>query len=678
MTCGHFKTDSYICGVKDSSTYRKPVTALLFGSFNPLHEGHLAIIRYIVGNYPDCRAGLVVSPESPFKKGMGSSGDSRLDAVRKSVKESGLDIDVLDVEFSLPKPLYTIGTLRYLRETHPEREYVLVVGADCLAQILQWHEGNELLREFEVWAYPRAGYDVEATAAHLNSLEGTRGVAILRGEMHNISSTEIRKSEEYDVIVIGGGITGVGVARDCALRGLKTLLLEKADMTNGATGRNHGLLHSGARYAVGDPESARECMAECTVIKRIAPHCVEPVGGLFLTLPQDDLAYQPKFVKACEDAGIPAQVMDPEEVLRMDPSVNPSVIGAVMVPDAAVDPFTLTLANSYDACNHGTRVMVNHKVTGFLVSNGKVQGVTALDTVSGERKTFYSAMVVNAAGIWGADVAALAGVKINMYPAKGSLLVFGHRVNRLILNRCRKASDADILVPGGNVSLLGTTSSRASFKEIDDIRPTPDEVDLLLREGALLSPALKSTRILRAYSGVRPLVACDDDGSGRGISRGVALLDHSSRDGLEGFITITGGKLTTYRLMAEMATDLVCLHLGIDRKCLTARRVLPELKVHVPRLGGKMICGCQGVTDKEIQYAVENMGVRDLESLRRRTRLGMGTCQGVFCAKRAAGMLPEPDIEGFLRKRWKGVYPVAWGDTLKEAQLTQWTYKKLL
>lgn len=663
--------------MKDFSTDLKPKEALLFGSFNPLHEGHLAILKYILEKVPGCRAGLVVSPESPFKKGMGSSGRSRLDAVREAVAGSGLDIDVLDVEFSLPGPLYTIDTLRHLRDTDPGTEYVLVVGADCLAQILQWHEGRELLREFEVWAYPRAGYDVEAACRELNALEGTRKVTVLNGEMHDVSSTEIRKSEEYDVIVIGGGITGAGVARDCALRGLKTLLLEKADMTNGATGRNHGLLHSGARYAVGDPESAKECMSECTIIKRIAPHCVEPTGGLFLTLPQDDIAYQARFVEACGEAGIPAQVLDPDEALRIDPSVNPSAIGAVLVPDAAVDPFALTLANSFDACNHGAKVLVNHEVTGFLISNGQVQGVTALDTAGGRQKTFYSRMVVNAAGIWGAGVAALAGINIRMYPAKGSLLVFGHRVNKLILNRCRKASDADILVPGGNVSLLGTTSSRASFEEIDDIRPTPGEVDLLVREGSLLSPELKRTRILRAYSGVRPLVSPDDDSSGRSISRGVSLLDHSTRDGLEGFITITGGKLTTYRLMAEMATDLVCRHLGVDRICLTARRVLPELKVNTPRLGGKMICGCQGVTDLEIQYAIDNMGVRDLESLRRRTKLGMGTCQGVFCARRAAKMLPEPDVEGFLRKRWKGVYPVAWGEALKEAQLTQWTYRKM-
>ena len=92
------------------------------------------------------------------------------------------------------------------------------------------------------------------------------------------------KKKEYDVIVIGGGATGAGTARDCAMRGLKTLLVERLDFTAGATGRNHGLLHSGARYAHTDPESAAECIKENMILRRIARHCVEDTGGLFITL----------------------------------------------------------------------------------------------------------------------------------------------------------------------------------------------------------------------------------------------------------------------------------------------------------------------------------------------------------------------------------------------------------
>ena len=97
--------------------------------------------------------------------------------------------------------------------------------------------------------------------------------------------------KEYDVIVVGGGVTGACTARDCALRGLKTLLVEREDLCDGASGRNHGLLHSGARYAVNDPEGACECIIENKILKKIASNCVEATGGLFISLPEDGLEW---------------------------------------------------------------------------------------------------------------------------------------------------------------------------------------------------------------------------------------------------------------------------------------------------------------------------------------------------------------------------------------------------
>ncbi|MBQ9820404.1 MAG: FAD-dependent oxidoreductase, partial [Bacteroidales bacterium] len=146
------------------------------------------------------------------------------------------------------------------------------------------------------------------------------------------------KPNEFDVIIIGGGITGAGTQRDCAMRGLRTLLIERSDIATGATGRNHGLLHSGARYAVNDAESAEECIRENMILRRIAAHCVEETEGLFITLPEDDLAYQETFIASCLKAGIRAERIDPAEARRMEPSVNPDLIGAVKVPDGSVDP----------------------------------------------------------------------------------------------------------------------------------------------------------------------------------------------------------------------------------------------------------------------------------------------------------------------------------------------------
>ena len=383
------------------------------------------------------------------------------------------------------------------------------------------------------------------------------------------------KENEFDVIIIGGGITGAGTARDCALRGMRVLLIERHDIATGATGRNHGLLHSGARYAVTDRESATECIEENMILRKIASHCVDETDGFFITLPEDDLAYQAKFVESCRAAGIRADIIDPAEAIRLEPSVNHSLIGAVRVPDGSVDPFRLCASNMLDAKLHGAKVLVYHEVTEIIKEQDTVRGVKAVNTLTGEKLEFYAPVTVNACGIWGHAIAQMAGVNIGMFPAKGALLIFAHRVNNIVINRCRKPANADILVPGDTVCVIGTTSTHIPFDQCDDMRVTPEEVDLLMSEGAKLAPGLAHTRILRAYAGVRPLVSADNDPSGRNISRGIVCLDHESRDGLKGFITITGGKLMTYRLMAEQATDAVCRKLGNPSACTTAITPLP-------------------------------------------------------------------------------------------------------
>lgn len=514
----------------------------------------------------------------------------------------------------------------------------------------------------------------------------------------------------YDVIVIGGGITGAGVARDCTMRGLKVLLVEKYDLTNGATGRNHGLLHSGARYAVTDRESATECIQENMTLRKIARHCVEETDGLFITLPEDDILYQQTFVDACRNAGIRADIIAPKEAIRLEPAVNPTLIGAVRVPDASIDPFRLTAANVLDARLHGATVLTYHEVTRLIINNGRVEGVVMRDNITGEMREAHAQLTINAAGIWGHLIAEMADVPLNMFPAKGALLIFGHRVNQMVINRCRKPANADILVPDDAVCVIGTTSDRVSYDVIDHLKVTPEEVDILISEGEKLAPALATTRILRAYAGVRPLVAADNDPSGRNISRGIVLLDHEKRDGLGGFITITGGKMMTYRLMAELATDLACKKLGVNKACETAEKPLPGSEEECSKKGlsterlaeeGRhgtltslipadtimdkaLVCECEEVSVGEVMHATEKLHVHNLMNLRRRTRVGMGTCQGELCTCRAANLTckanvqeSEEGLKELLNERWKGNRPVAWGQALSEAQLTATIYQGL-
>ena len=186
---------------------------------------------------------------------------------------------------------------------------------------------------------------------------------------------------------------------------------------------------------------------------------------------------------------------------------------------------------------------------------------------------------------------------------------------------------------------------------------------------------------------MRPLVAADDDPSGRSISRGIVCLDHAQRDGIDGLVTITGGKLMTYRLMAEMATDRVCAKLGVSAPCTTAATPLPRTIDRSFPEGSEdstLVCECEGITLGEIRSAVRNFSLTSLEDLRRRTRVGMGTCQGTYCIRKAARALAQAQgragdeaalEKAYLDERWKGMMPVGWGDTLREMEFMQRVYK---
>ena len=137
-----------------------------------------------------------------------------------------------------------------------------------------------------------------------------------------------------EVLVIGGGATGAGVAWDAALRGFDVVLVDRADLAEGTSGRFHGLLHSGGRYVVKDPVAADECVAENPILRRVIPDCIEDTGGLFVTTPDDDPAYGDQFLEGCQRAGLPTEEIGVGDALRMEPRLNPGIKRAFTVPDA--------------------------------------------------------------------------------------------------------------------------------------------------------------------------------------------------------------------------------------------------------------------------------------------------------------------------------------------------------
>ncbi len=504
---------------------------------------------------------------------------------------------------------------------------------------------------------------------------------------------------ETQVLIIGGGATGTGLARDLALRGVHCLLLEKRDLAVGASGGNHGLLHSGARYVCSDPHAAVECREEGAILKRVAPHLIEDTGGLFVAVQGDDERYVADFPALCAKSGVPCRSLSPREARELEPAVAPDCFAAYAVPDAAVDPFMLCLDNMAQACALGSRLLRNARVIALRRSNGRVVAAQVLDENTGQTIEVLAELVVNASGAWAGIVAGLAGVSLEVLFSMGSLIVTQDRIAHRVLNRLRKASDSDILVPGGTVSILGTTSERIAHPDL--ARPTVAEVDRMIEEGARMAPILARTRYIRAYAGVRPLVRLSPPAEGaddREVSRGFALLDHAEQ-GVENFLTITGGKLTTYRLMAEKAADMVCAKLGVTTPCRTRTEPLPSSAggrwtepgraarawVEKRHADDAVLCECEmvsaGVVDEIVQNLGDMRGRSVLKAVSQRSRVGKGPCQGGFCGPRITGHLYDTgvlqgvqglhELKHFIERRWRGKTPVLWGPPLMQAELQE-------
>lgn len=488
--------------------------------------------------------------------------------------------------------------------------------------------------------------------------------------------------------MVGGGATGAAIGRDLAMRGAQVLLAEAGDLASGASGGNHGMLHSGGRYAVTDQEVAAECASESTVLKRIASFCIEDTGGMFVALDEDDIGYADRFLKGCKGSGVRADEIGVSEALKEEPNLARDIRAAIAVPDASIDPFFLTWGTIVSAREAGATVLTHTPLTSFKVEGGRI--TRAFLGRGSRRRTVRPEMVVNATGAWCSRVAAMAGVEIKMQLDKGSMVVFNGRVVNGLVNRLRPPGDGDIMVPHRSSSILGTTSGPG---DLDDVRATRQEVESLWSTACRSFPGLAAARAIRAYAGIRPLL--NVGGQGRQASRGFSIMEHAD-DGVDNLVTVVGGKLTTCRLMAQKASDVVMSRLGRSGPCRTmSEEILPpgrdegsgfQEAVMTGKygsyaggiirdctsspLGWEEACSCESVSWGELEHFALSDEVRSAGDLMRRTRAGMGYCQAGLCAFRMASALPHVDpmeeTERYLAERWKGIHPVLEGEQLRQ------------
>jgi glycerol-3-phosphate dehydrogenase len=429
---------------------------------------------------------------------------------------------------------------------------------------------------------------------------------------------------------------------------------------------------------------------------------------MFVKRPEDTEEYFREKLEGCRACDIPVEVLSAEEAREREPYLAADIEKAIAVPDAAIDPFRLCVANAASAIEHGARVSTHTEVTDVLVEDGAVVGVEVSHEDDASTERIDADHVVNATGAWAGQVGDMAGVDVEVRPSKGVMTVMNTRQVDTVINRCQPKGNADIVVPHETACILGTTD-----EEVEDPEDYPEEgweVDLMIEKLSELVPILAEARTLRSFWGVRPLY--EPPGTGTedptDITRDFFLLDHADRDDLPGMTSIVGGKLTTYRMMAEDIADHVCGRLGVDAECRTAdvplpgsedfsvlRNYMDEFGLRSPvgrrsvqRLGSRadevlgvdgpnpVVCECEAVTRAELHDAIDDAG-SDLNAVRLRTRASMGNCQGGFCCHRmAAELYPGYDdatardaLDDLYQERWKGQRHALWGEQLSQARL---------
>ena len=525
---------------------------------------------------------------------------------------------------------------------------------------------------------------------------------------------------DFDLIVVGGGVNGSGVARDAALRGLRVALFEKDDFAIGATGNSSGMIHGGSRYLLHDASVTRMSCVDSGYIQRIAPHLLFRIPFL-VPVPRAH-AFAQRYLDLVEiffqaydryqplKHGKPSTRLTGEQVRRVEPGLTQDVVGAVSFDEWGIDPWRLVASNVVDAARHGAEVANHCAVEGLLRdAEGRVSGVRVRDARTGLTREVTARIVLSCVGAWAPWVAALGGARVRLRPGKGIHIVLDRRITNYAVIAQAVDGRQVFVFPHENTTWIGTTDDDY-FGDPDDIPVLEDEVEYLLHGIQSVFPDIRRYGRIRTLAGLRPTLykhgVYEDD-----LSRGHELVDHTA-DGAPGFLSLLGGKLASYRVMAEEATDKVVELLGRKEPCRSHKEALPggESPVDVPalatrydvpemaiqRLGYRqgslasrilrearrdreLVCRCELVTAAEIRHVIRNEWVADLIDLERRTRFGTGPCMGVRCALRAAQILAEElglgptdvrtMLSAYARHRWKVSAPVAAGPTLARLEL---------
>jgi glycerol-3-phosphate dehydrogenase len=521
------------------------------------------------------------------------------------------------------------------------------------------------------------------------------GVTARLGPAERASALAALAETEHQVLVVGGGVVGAGVALDAATRGLSVGLVEARDFGSGTSSRSSKLIHGGLRYLeqlnIG---LVREALAERSLLlQRIAPHLVHPVSFLFpfthhawerVYVGAGVTAYDVLGVTLGQTRGMPRhRQLTRGGALKIAPALKRSALtGALIYWDAQVDDARYVMTLVRTATAYGAHAASRTQVTGFLREGERVTGVRAIDLESGTELEIRAQQVVNATGVWTDETQAMVGGRgtINVRASKGVHLVVPrdriHSSSGIIL---RTPFSVLFVIPWGRHWIIGTTDTDWS---LDKAHPAASRADIdyvLGQVNRVLAVPLTRDDVEGVYAGLRPLLAGESESTSK-LSR-----EHTVAHPVPGLVMIAGGKYTTYRVMARDAVDAVAHGLN-GRVAPSCTDVVPLLGadgyvalwnaryslarssgLHVARIEhllhrygaltgevldliasdpglAKPLAGADDYLRAEVVYAASHEGARHLDDvLARRTHVSIETWdRGLSVAEEAAGLMAGP------------------------------------
>lgn len=506
-----------------------------------------------------------------------------------------------------------------------------------------------------------------------------------------------RGAADVDVVVIGGGVNGAGVARDASMRGLSVALFERNDLAFGASGNSSGMIHGGARYLTYDPHVTETSCRDSGNIQAIAPHLLfripflMPVRAgvarkIYFTLL--DAFFETYDLYQPLKHGKPHAVLTPDEVRRVEPGIAGDLVGAMSWDEWGIDGVRLAVANVADAEERGAKVFVGVTVEAIerREGSGEPVAVRFRDTSTGKGGRLTTTAVVNASGAWSPITASLAGMhpgRARVRPGKGVHVVYDRRLTNYGISATAIDGRQIFVEPWQNMTIVGTTDDDY-YGDLDDVCATSEEVRYLVQGAARVFPAIRSARVIGTYAGVRPTLHAYGKNEDA-LSRDHLVIDHAPH-GAPNMYSMVGGKLASYRLFAEEMVDVLAMRFDLGAHCATHATALPggdravdpfklaertgidaiaarrlvyrhgsraeriEERIHRRPREAVTVCACEPVVEAEIRYVARHEHPRSVADVARRTRLGYGACGGMRCAARCGQIVAEeldlPPAEG--------------------------------